>query len=884
MTDISEMKLFPYLGRSKNLIELFCIIGYDENELSDFAQNISEIESNLKISLISDIISDLAYENFDINDIISQVYPSKPNIYQDMKNGIPNPTSVVFSYFFDATFYSCYAFKFYEKFKMGETDYFLPKAFVIISEYPYFASFYIICSKIYKMNICKQNVGGIDGKSNINKIPVEIFIHCLVNYTPSPLDKNIALNIFPNNKIFIPRLTGYPYVDFDICNLLFNKDKPIKIKNFIKVYLLMFLEIDLLIFCPDHERLNLIMCLLVNLNYPLIDSEYSKHIKSISKKKLPQGFDVPYGTFRGVITNYDSVLDLSNFRDLNFIVEVENKMEIKNIENEEEQNKDAEDKNKLLDYFNKIYNYKTVNSSFLSNYITILRTELKKISKEYTKMKNNNSSFFNINEEIIKFNKKIQEAFYNFNLNILKIMYNDYKLDTTKFEIINNNEKKDNDYSEEEIIFMKEFRKTTRANKYYESFVKNFESVDELRFSHIFSDNVIINLKKDTSKFDNFNNYFDLMDKLYNDQEEKENNKICVIDYDYLFKDFKEFYQEKIEQKIKKIKNNSKNQLFALNKKIINEFLYYKNNKELFKSLKDKEKNMIKFEIKRRMFIPKTIEFIHINHINEEADNKKTNNEEIINNNDINDEYWINGSLIFIFCIVFPLFSHSSINIYLKDLLINTLKKMKYFQRYYIEIILRSIYYYYLNNEEIGLFPDLTLENIKNYYNIILNKLIIKNSIIPNEEIIFFLKKILLNDNKNNKDNKDNEIKNENEIKQVPRKNIFQYDKELEETKIINQNSIIKKDDNFIFIYDKKEKKFKKISNGKEIHNTIYSVYKDFSSTNFELEKLDFKKACRVILNIYDLTKSKEELSLFLYKSINVLKKLEKILKIKSNK
>ena len=40
----------------------------------------------------------------------------------------------------------------------------------------------------------------------------------------------------------------------------------------------MFLEIDLLIFCPDHEKLNLLMSLLTNLIYPLIDSEYSKHI------------------------------------------------------------------------------------------------------------------------------------------------------------------------------------------------------------------------------------------------------------------------------------------------------------------------------------------------------------------------------------------------------------------------------------------------------------------------------------------------------------------------------------------------------------------------------------------------------------------------------
>ena len=87
------------------------------------------------------------------------------------------------------------------------------------------------------MNICKQNEttvssNNIEGKNNINNIPIEIFIHCLVNYIPSPLNKNIILNIFPNHKIFIPRLTGYPHVDFDLCYLLFNKDKPVKITIF----------------------------------------------------------------------------------------------------------------------------------------------------------------------------------------------------------------------------------------------------------------------------------------------------------------------------------------------------------------------------------------------------------------------------------------------------------------------------------------------------------------------------------------------------------------------------------------------------------------------------------------------------------------------------
>ena len=97
--------------------------------LSEFEH---EIGQNIEITLLSDIISDLALENADIKNIISQVYPDKRHIIiKDSKNGKPNPTSVTFSYFFVSTFYSCYALKFYEKYKIGEDNYFISKAFVI---------------------------------------------------------------------------------------------------------------------------------------------------------------------------------------------------------------------------------------------------------------------------------------------------------------------------------------------------------------------------------------------------------------------------------------------------------------------------------------------------------------------------------------------------------------------------------------------------------------------------------------------------------------------------------------------------------------------------------------------------------------------------------
>ena len=114
-----------------------------------------------------------------------------------------------------------------------------------------------------------------------DSLPLEILIHCLVNYIPNPIKNNIIIKGFKPN-ITIPKLSGYPYLDFNLCEI-FN---TIPIKEFIKVYILAFLEVYTLFFSPNLEKLNLFMYMLYILNYPLTDSNYFWHIKSISKNNI----------------------------------------------------------------------------------------------------------------------------------------------------------------------------------------------------------------------------------------------------------------------------------------------------------------------------------------------------------------------------------------------------------------------------------------------------------------------------------------------------------------------------------------------------------------------------------------------------------------------
>ena len=74
--DIS-IELIPYLGKSKNLMECFAIIGYKEEILFENMPNILENEDKLELSIISIITSNSPIKNINYDEIIKRIYPEK---------------------------------------------------------------------------------------------------------------------------------------------------------------------------------------------------------------------------------------------------------------------------------------------------------------------------------------------------------------------------------------------------------------------------------------------------------------------------------------------------------------------------------------------------------------------------------------------------------------------------------------------------------------------------------------------------------------------------------------------------------------------------------------------------------------------------------------
>ena len=808
-----KINLNPYLGYSKNLVEFFLIIGYQEEILNEYGPYILDNQNNFELSIISNVISDLALNVLSPDLIIKQIYPDKPKILK--ADIMPKPSNIVFYSCFDSVeggkkiVVSCYALRYYEIFTDSyQNEYYVPKAIVILSQYPYFTTFHKICSMFLDYD-----------QSNVNRLPIELLIHCYCNYVPSPIKNNLILkDFFPN--IFIPKLTGYPYADFDICKIF----SIVPIKEFIKIYLMTFLELDLLIFSPDLEKLNIFMYILYLLNYPLTDSNYYWNITSIPKDDLRKGEKALNSIYMGVNCQFDWDLEIN--KAFAFAVDMEDK---KDMINQIRKNDEAEQISKLIEY---IYNIlihkksKSFKSFFLDDMLITFKRKIKAIVKDYTTHKmNTTNSFFYINNDIIKINRRIQETFYDFVLNVLVILYKDLDVDPTLTSPVVPRNYIDVQFSEEERIFLKFLRRSIKYNTYFDQFIKDFRAIDALKVSLLFSDEYV-NLKmKDIKKnIPQHIQYFNIMDNLYS-----LNPKTQEINFNILYSEYYKINRGKNEDNNK----NTKKQLFALDQNEIKLFIYYKKNKAYFQSVKNEE---IQLETIGKISIPITI---------------KTYFFEILNR-----QYYLNCSLVYIFSMTFPLFSFQDSITFLKYIL-EGLKNVKYFQRYFCFILLRSIHRFYLANEQSGQFPNFIFNNILNYYQLIYAHLM-QNFIPLNEEIFFFLKKILKEKCKDGNDiNKNEKYKNTEHL-------VFENKEKDFEKKI--SDPVIKKDDKSI-IFNYKGLAIKKalLNSVTLIFQKMESLHDDFSTIlNFDLENMFIEEIIEVIINIISFFRTEQ------FKNINL--------------
>ena len=553
---------------------------------------------------------------------------------------------------------------------------------------------------------------------------------------------------------------------------------------------------------------------------------------------MKDGFGVEWCTYRGISTKYTQSLDCSKFNALNFVFDIDN-IKLITINNN---NKDSKDIEKLL------------KSNFLNKfYLEKFEKQLNEIKKDWQNV-SKTDSYFNMNKEINEINKKIQTIFYDFILDALSEMYNKYQMDESNFEIkkINKNNE-DNSQDEGEKIFFEFLRRSDKFTYYFDNYVKSFEKIDFYHISHLLCDEFIHFKKiikekntKDKNVKDN-KNYFILIDSMYDEYKEK--NKLNIND-NYIFN----YYESFTKSKLANINNNKKNyKLFCFDKDKIKNFMFFKKNEN--NKNNENIQNEINIQTADKIVMPSICY-------------KRKN---------------INFSLVYLFAMIFPFFNYEQCFNFLLCLLNKHVAQIKFCQRYYIYIILKSFYLHYAQNKNNGLFKDLTIENIKQYYNII-KAYLIDNKIFPNEEILFLLKRVLI-ENKidlkpnNNNINENNEKKNDINIDEISK---------IDETAnylSLGYEIVTKKEKSQKLILHISQEKLEHpcFNSEDDIYNSIYSLYEILLEHNFKADLLEERANAiiSIMVNILFIClnkgESNKDMALYLFKSIYIYKAKKEI-------
>ena len=633
------------------------------------------------------------------------------------------------------------------------------------------------------------------------------------------------------------------------------------------------------------------MFIMYILNYPCNDSTYFWHIVSTSKDKFNDENNFvskPMVSLIGVNSTYNDDIDTSPFSKYHYIVDIDNKKFFlkQSLEfSEDEDLKEFQNCKDLQTFIQNIIKDKDIRdinqkekdkdkniieSIFLKTYIDRLRKNLEFIlskNPDFTlSPKNKYVNFFKSSKDIMDKNKKIQEIFYDFNLNMLMIFYQDISLNSSSFDKIKKdkveeiikkiftlkNIDKEPFMNKNERYFAEIFRSSIKYKIYFENFLQNFESIDAYKIPFYFSEEFInVKMKDITNKYINKLSLFNIIDSLYfgNNQQiiSITLNNIYSAYFEKLKKYFKHFF---VSDKV------NENQLIIFNKKILNKYIYLLNN---FYTKEELMEIFPSIRIQKSETIPK-IDKRYIFYVTQNTLEQK-NFVEISN--------YLIFSILYIFAISIPLHSYKKILIYL-DSIINLLNKTKFFIRYHVYILLKTFYKYYNIHINKKIYPELTISTIKMYYFNIIDFLK-SNLLIPNEEMMKILKHFfgeLIYQERDSiivkKEKEDeNDFKIEKDVNFICiMKHCFTSKKMFKPNTMIN--AALKEYNNCNIIIRGGNKQLQptisiKIKDyvytsdfysPKKIYKIIQQTYNDFDNADLEMSKLKIKNVRDIITNL----------------------------------
>ena len=625
-TKLSEgeiiMEKYP-MASSPHLIEYFLIMGYDESyiqekiiknfdsqtqiELELAEQKSRKLNPETKIlneykcrnlpsilfSLGSNFSEGLDSENY----LIKRVFPIPPSVlYTIIDNFLYDPPAndVVFSNIQNTVVNIGYAHIFYESKNILENiRIYIPKAFVIISQYPLFLTFKNICIEILNQF-----------KNKLIQVPLEIQLYNIINFIPAPVEFDLCMTLFPLNELSeiavkclsdkqlielnrqkeykLPQLSGYRDTEVDISVIFCILTSDIIIEIFVQILA----GHTLAIFTSNISLLNMTIFIFQEMFYPLSNDESItvlsplKYFNSDMIDKYIVGFACSFDellNYEKSSENYKTLCDddeeqneSSKTFECDFALDLEKK-KFEFIEIEGIENRNAENFKRISDLIKKIISsHNKESSSIFERALRNLSSNLNEIAFKLTYgNKNQATPDYFVQEN--QFNRKIQNAFYCFMLDISYEFFRNvskYSGECENTRKIDIKSKEECNLNEDEYLFYSLFYKTD-FYKVLTNFVGGFEKEELLiyRTPKMIFEN-LMNIRRLAEKMSLSklsDNFYDLIDEIYG----KPNN---VKDISFL--NFYKYYKEHMSKDIYDVVSN-KYVTAKVNKTVKTNIKYY---------------------------------------------------------------------------------------------------------------------------------------------------------------------------------------------------------------------------------------------------------------------------------------------------------------------
>ena len=598
------------MAESKNMFESFLIIGYDDlyyqekilklvmkmdfNSIEVKDKKLKEEIQYYKVhcrnlpTILNSITSDFSGPILNGNKIIENVFPIPPDILVEIENkenenkGISlekKNNYVIFSNIQNEVVNYGFGYIFYEK-KIHESyKIYLPKAFVIISQYPLFNIFNKLCEEIKELFISNQQL----------QIPIEIQIYNIINFVPASIDTGLKMTLIPKlelsqikalknqdefflletqEKYYPAQLNGYRSTEINFC-YLFN---ILSVELILEIYLNLICGRIIGFFHNNISELSIILHIFHQFLFPFAPNENVSCLSPIKffcddtvdqnivgflcnyedLEKYDPFREIEKGEFRCLTDEEENIdLDELHFK-CDYILDLKNR-EFKDPDKytsfEDDDNR--ENKKMLREYIKKLFakfTKKSIESTFES-IMYKLYYSLKDLLLRLTSNKKMKKIIFSpfALEDIRNTNNSILESFLQFNLNLAHLYYQkvsgyngDYNISKEDQVNISLKSKEESGLSNEEYIIFKCFGNSLFGNC-LDNFVGGYSSKEPkiYKASKLIFENLIYTLKlKKLYNFQEQNliNILDLYDEIYTnklkDFNKKDNNEDKILTTD----------------------------------------------------------------------------------------------------------------------------------------------------------------------------------------------------------------------------------------------------------------------------------------------------------------------------------------------------------------